>query len=280
MDSPRTRPPWPILRALLILGRISNCPTVWSNCLAAWWLAGGGPWARFGILCVGTTLLYTGGMFLNDACDVAFDRRYRPERPIPSGILSRGVVTGLGMVFLVSGGLLLRSLGIVPAGFAGGLSAVIVVYDLVHKRTIFAPVLMSFCRFLVYLLAASSARFGVTAAVLWGAAALAIYVCALSYLARTEATSGAASRWLYAPHFVPIVLGLAISKTGMGVLIPAGVLALWLIWCLPRARVSGLLAGIALVDWVAAANHGPQAGVVLVGLFLLALVLQRVVPAT
>ena len=27
------------LRTLLILGRVSNLPTVWSNCLAGWWLA-------------------------------------------------------------------------------------------------------------------------------------------------------------------------------------------------------------------------------------------------
>ena len=30
------------LRTLLILGRVSNLPTVWSDCLAAWWLGGGG----------------------------------------------------------------------------------------------------------------------------------------------------------------------------------------------------------------------------------------------
>jgi hypothetical protein len=30
------------LRTLLVLGRVSNLPTVWSNCLAGWWLGGGG----------------------------------------------------------------------------------------------------------------------------------------------------------------------------------------------------------------------------------------------
>src|SRR5437899_1088645 len=66
-----------MIRTLLVLGRISNLPTVWSNCLAAWLLAGGGPWSRFAILGTGASFLYTGGMFLNDAFDVEFDRKYR-----------------------------------------------------------------------------------------------------------------------------------------------------------------------------------------------------------
>ena len=28
-------------KALLLLGRVSNLPTIWSNCLASWLLAGG-----------------------------------------------------------------------------------------------------------------------------------------------------------------------------------------------------------------------------------------------
>ena len=71
------------LRALLVLGRVSNLPTVWSNCLAAWWLAGGGTVERLPFLLLGATLLYTGGMFLNDAFDADFDNQYRKERPIP-----------------------------------------------------------------------------------------------------------------------------------------------------------------------------------------------------
>src|SRR5215469_15374724 len=80
------------LRVLLVLGRVSNLPTVWSNCLAAWLLGGAGPRPRFFCLTLGATLLYTAGMFLNDAFDAGFDRQYRPERPIPSGLISRPTV--------------------------------------------------------------------------------------------------------------------------------------------------------------------------------------------
>ena len=78
---------------MLFLGRVSNLPTVWSNCLAAWLLAGGAlvgtaDVQRFAWLIVGATLLYLAGMFLNDAFDVQFDREHRTERPIPSGAIS------------------------------------------------------------------------------------------------------------------------------------------------------------------------------------------------
>src|SRR5262249_53072219 len=73
------------VRTLLVLGRVSNLPTVWSNCLAAWLLAGGGPWSRLGLVALGSSFIYTGGMFLNDAFDIEFDRKHRPERPIISG---------------------------------------------------------------------------------------------------------------------------------------------------------------------------------------------------
>ena len=77
------------LRAILILGRVSNLPTVWSNVVVGW-LIGGGlfGWPILWIV-VGVSLLYWGGMTLNDAFDAKWDRENAPERPIPSGAISR-----------------------------------------------------------------------------------------------------------------------------------------------------------------------------------------------
>src|SRR5579862_2051883 len=99
------------LRALLVLGRVSNLPTVWSNCLAAWCLAGGGKVNRFALVCAGATLLYTGGMFLNDACDVEFDQRYRPERPIIASQISLPAVWVIAGMLLLLGWLVIIPLG-------------------------------------------------------------------------------------------------------------------------------------------------------------------------
>ena len=73
------------LRTLLILGRVSNLPTVWSNCLAGWWLAGAGSAGKLPLLLLGISAQYIGGMYLNDAFDADFDRQRRAARPIPSG---------------------------------------------------------------------------------------------------------------------------------------------------------------------------------------------------
>ena len=99
------------LRALLVLGRVSNLPTVWSNCLAGWLLSGGGTWSRFGLLLFAATCLYIGGMYLNDAFDAEFDRRHRPERPIPSGAVRAETVWLLGFVWLGAGLLCLVGFG-------------------------------------------------------------------------------------------------------------------------------------------------------------------------
>src|SRR6185369_13722580 len=124
----------PRLRILLILGRISNLPTVWSNCLAAWLLNGGGNWASFVVLCVGATSLYVGGMFLNDAFDADFDRQFRPERPIPSRKIAGRDVWWVGGLLLFFGWLLLFLIGSATTLFASMLVAAIVIYDVVHKH--------------------------------------------------------------------------------------------------------------------------------------------------
>src|SRR6059058_5699428 len=98
-----TRTPPPYWRTLLDLGRVSNLPTVWSNCLAGWWLGGGRHAEKLPFLFLGAALLYVGGMFLNDAFDAVFDRQYRPERPIPSGHITRSTVWKWGLYWLVLG---------------------------------------------------------------------------------------------------------------------------------------------------------------------------------
>jgi 4-hydroxybenzoate polyprenyltransferase len=107
----------PSLRTLLILGRTSNLPTVWSNCLAGWWLGGGGRENvhKLYALLIGSTLLYLGGMFLNDAFDANFDAQFRRERPIPSGMINAATVWRFGFGFLVAGLVLLFTIGLITA---------------------------------------------------------------------------------------------------------------------------------------------------------------------
>jgi 4-hydroxybenzoate polyprenyltransferase len=282
------------LRTLLLLGRVSNLPTVWSNCLAGWWLGGGGHHERLPWLFAATTLLYIGGMFWNDAFDEEFDREFRKERPIPSGAISREAVWRLGMFWLAAGALCLVSIGRISGVLGLLLLSCIVIYDAVHKRIRFAPVLMGLCRFLLYVVAASTGLTGVTGISIWCGLALTAYVIGLSYLARRESTPGRPSL-RYAPLIllaVPPALALAINQ---GPLREKTLLlsAIFILWVVLRLRptfwsnmpnlgrtVSGLLAGIVLVDWLAVPDAPRELGFVFLGLFIAANLFQRIVPAT
>ena len=279
-------------RVLLVLGRVSNLPTVWSNCLAAWLLGGGGPWLRFGLLCLGATLLYTGGMFLNDAFDVEFDRHHRAERPIISGQASLRSVWIGGTALLCLGWLAIVPLGRHAVLFAALLLLFIVVYNWIHKRTRLAPLLMAGCRFLLYLVSASAAQFGLSQPVIYFALALFCYIVGLSYFARVESTGAIVGRWPAVLLFVPVVVASAISvRHSMRFATTVLTQSLWLCWCLSNGLsrvkkflsggVAGLLAGIPFVDWLAVGCCvSPEMFAVFPVLFVCALVLQRIAPAT
>lgn len=290
------------LRALLVLGRVSNLPTVWSNCFAGWLLGGGGDVAGLLRLIAGATLVYVGGMYLNDAFDAEFDRRHRTERPIPAGAVSEVVVWACGLGWLLAGGVVLALDGWESAVYSAVLVMAVLVYDAVHKQVEFAPLLMAICRFLLYLLGCAAGVVGVTGYGIWAGVALAAYVVGLSYLARREATGGVFENWPLVLLAAPVVLAVIVGDFEHRVpalLLSFGVLT-WMLWALhhtlvktpPRigATVGDLLAGIALLDWLAVGwvvmpslGHtwtSWQHGAVFVALFLLAKLAQRVVPAT
>jgi 4-hydroxybenzoate polyprenyltransferase len=282
----------PYWRTLLVLGRTSNLPTVWSNCLAGWLLGGGGSFWIFLPLCLGATCLYVGGMFLNDAFDVEFDREYRKERPIPSGAISLDEVWRWGFGWLGAGAVILILLGEPTGVLAVVLTTCIVLYDAVHKLIGFSPALMAACRFFLYLVAASQARNGVTGLAIWSAFGLAVYIIGLSYLARQESTRGALNYWPCYLLAAPIVLALVANADDyrQPALLLSAILALWILRSVRLAfllsdpnigrAVGGLLAGIVLVDLLAVAGGTILTNLAFLLLFGFALLFQRFVPAT
>lgn len=280
------------LRTWLVLGRASNLPTVWSNCLAGWLLGGGGDdWGTFLHLCVGATLLYTGGMYLNDAFDAGFDQQHRRERPIPSGLVSARYVWTAGFTAIAAGLALLCSLGFMAGVNAILLAGCILIYNAVHKLVTFSPVLMAFCRFFLYLTAAAAATGTLSGAAVWSAFALGCYITGLSCVARRESTGVAVRIWPLLLLLPPIALSLLVhdGPARQHVFAVAAILLLWTVrslrWAFTEPRnvgraVSGLLAGIVWVDWLAVADQGRLVGALFIAFFLLALLCQRVIPAT
>jgi 4-hydroxybenzoate polyprenyltransferase len=281
----------PSLRTLLVLGRVSNLPTVWTNCLAGWLLGGGGPLLRLVILLAGGSLLYVGGMYLNDAFDAGFDRRLRRGRPIPNHRISEALVWRIGIGLLAAGAFSLIMINRSAAACAVSLTGFIVLYNAVHKAVAFSPILMALCRFFLFLAAAAASQDGITGLALWSAFALAGWVVGLSYVARRESTRGPIAVWPLAALSLPLILAVLVDDgpwRWRGIVYALLWLG-WTVWCLQfcfqqanrnlQRTVSGLLAGICLVDLLAL-GPGPLLAAVFIACFAGALLAQRFIPAT
>ena len=281
-------------RTLLTLGRVSNLPTIWSNCLAGWWLAGGRNHWKLPFLLLGVSVLYTAGMFLNDAFDADFDRQRRPERPIPSGKISASLVWRIGFGLLALGFLLLLPCGKVATAAAIFLIFFILLYDFTHKFLTASPWLMGACRFWVYIIAGASGVDGLNGYPIFCGVALALYIVGLSYVARRESLHGPVPYWPLLFLAAPIIMALAMNagpyrQPAIWVSI---VLALWILRCVRNVLVGGginvgwtvsnLLSGIVFVDWLAVAPEIPHfwGAVVFLALFGATHWFQKFVPAT
>jgi 4-hydroxybenzoate polyprenyltransferase len=281
-------------RTLLVLGRVSNLPTVWSNCLAGWWLGGGGNFWKLPFLLLGTSLLYTGGMFLNDAFDEEFDRRRRSERPIPSGKIPSPLVWRYGFALLGAGTLLLFFCGPVAAVAAIFLAVFILLYNFTHKFFTAAPWLMGACRFWVYVIAGASGMEGLNGWPIFCGVALALYIVGLSYVARRESFRGPIPYWPLLLLAAPVIFALMMNcgRYRTAALWISTVLVLWIARCVRGIfpggglnvgwMVTNLLAGIVWVDWLAVAPQiSPLTGAItFVVLFSLTKWFQKYVPAT
>ena len=154
------------VRAWLILTRGSNLPTVWSNLFAGWLLgyvyADRFPWGPFLLtsligLLIGVSLIYVGGMILNDAFDARWDTERRSTRPIPSGLVSVTAAHVVGFLCLAIGSwfTVVSSLdghGRATFTLVVLLVASVLVYDRWHKGVSWAPAVMGLCRALLPLI--------------------------------------------------------------------------------------------------------------------------------
>lgn len=296
------------LHAWLELARISNLPTVWTNVFAGWILAfGKWEWQSLIWLFVGGSLLYTGGMILNDAADVKHDREHRTERPIPSGRVSLTLAWCVAIGMLVAGGAMFVWGAGACSWLTATLVAAIVAYNLYHKQWSGSIFVMGSCRTLLYLATASA----VTGTLSWRehhetimkAIALGGYIVGLSLVARREARAHQSSEELaqlrqFAHMAVgcmglvaPVVIGIWYAgwhREWLPVIFAADlcgviVVALYWMWMNPRwigKSVGLLLAFIPLVDALAVASVQIIVAVIFLMIVPLLLWAQRKIAAT
>lgn len=279
------------LYGYLALARISNSPTVVSNVLAGAALAGARqPNATLALLGVAMVLFYTAGMFLNDLCDYAVDRRERPDRPLPSGTVPRTAAEAAVVALFGAGSIILWYVGLAP--FLGGvlLIGLIVTYDVWHKANPLSPLVMAGTRLMVYVVAFLAFSPRVSGSLAAACALLALYVVGLTYVAKSETGPSFTKYWPATLLFLPVgYFALWVPSVSM---LPLLLLfAGWVAYSISfvyRSKdrstgggVTRLIAGIALYDALVLAAFGTLSGVMLALLaFGLTLFFQRYIKGT
>jgi 4-hydroxybenzoate polyprenyltransferase len=302
------------LRPYAQLVRLPNLPTPLADiALAGLTVNALGPanalsrrWPAFILLMLASACLYMGGMVWNDFFDIEQDARERPERPIPSGRVSRRTAGILGAALLAAGvllallaGQMLALLGeegsrLLPGILAGLLVAAILLYDGWLKRTWLGPVAMGSCRFLNVLMGISLS--GSLAAPLGTHLALVVglYIVGVTWFARTEARTsskpalaGAAAVMLAAVILaVPLPVHRPVDSASP--LFPYLLVAFGFLVGLPVSRaiaapapenvqagVKRALIGLILLDTVLATATAGTIGLVLLVLLVPSLYLNR-----
>lgn len=140
---------------LLAMSRFANLPTVWSNGLLGALIG----WGTFKappnpltyiLIALSLSALYLGGCFYNDWHDQAFDKKTRPDRPLPSGRWKSQTIFTLS-ASLMLGGLILSALASIPSAlFALGIIICILAYTKWHKVHPSSFVFMAGARALIY----------------------------------------------------------------------------------------------------------------------------------
>ena len=196
------------LRDALLLGRVSNLPTVWTNVLAGAVLSGAELESRALLwTCFALSLFYVAGMYLNDAFDRDFDARARPERPIPSGRVRASTVFAAGFAMLLAAVGMLGAIGGAGAFLAGACLAVMIAgYDLHHKANRFGPVVMGLCRAFVYFTSALALGAEIGGRVIFGAVLLASWIVGLTLFAKRGASVASVARCIAAIALLDAIL--------------------------------------------------------------------------
>lgn len=180
------------------------------------------------LLCLSTIGLYSGGIIMNDVFDAELDAKERPERPIPSGLISKKAATIFGGIFFF--------IGIFAAGLYNPasqyLAAAIMVCCLIYDKFLkhhafFGPLNMGLCRGLNLLLGISIIPQAIQQ---WWFLALVpiIYIASITMISRGEVHGGSKKMLYFAALLYAVVIScILFFAAKQGYLLPT----LFVVFC-------------------------------------------------
>jgi len=159
-------------------------------------------------LIVSTIGLYGGGVVMNDVFDAELDSVERPERPIPSGVVSVREGTLLGATLLGIGVLAALRVSVVSSVLAAAIAIAAIVYDKWGKHHSFlGPVNMGLCRGLNLLLGVSILPPAIESLWMVGFVPL-TYIAAITMISRGEVHGGSRKTLYGAALLYALVIGV------------------------------------------------------------------------
>ena len=158
-------------------------------------------------LCISTIGLYGGGVVYNDVFDADLDAVERPERPIPSGLVTRKQAAILGAFLLLIGIISALLTGLVSGLIAVAISLAALLYDKWGKHhSLLGPLNMGLCRGLNLLLGISIFVSSLTS--WWFLASIpVIYIASITMISRGEVHGGGRPLLYTASFFYVLVIG-------------------------------------------------------------------------
>ncbi len=185
-----------VLGGYLRLTRPANLPTAMADILAGAAIAGltsvieapfGEDWQyllKLITLVASSVFLYAGGVVLNDVFDLSTDVLERPERPIPSGLISQSSAGLFGGVLLMMGIIFAAWVSGLSGLLAGTLALMILLYNALSKKSVvLGPLNMGICRGLNLILGMSV--IGELAEPLYAVIPM-VYIFAITLISRGE----------------------------------------------------------------------------------------------
>lgn len=147
-------------------------------------------WPTLIALIISTSCLYGGGIVFNDVFDTELDATERPERPIPSGKVSKGAAALFGILLFAVGVIAAGAVGTITVLIALSITWMSLVYDRWAKHhSVAGPLVMGLCRGLNLALGMSYSL--VALGQLWFLACVpVIYIAAVTTISRGEVHGG------------------------------------------------------------------------------------------
>lgn len=186
-----------------------------------------------------TACLYAGGIVFNDIFDLELDKKERPERPLPSGQVSKKNAIWFGLTLFIVAIVAAAQVSTISILISIGIIVCATSYDRYFKHTLVGgPLVMGLCRGLNLLLGISILQ-GQVFEMWWIGGLPVLFISAITLTSQGEVHGNNCYSVMLALTFDLLVAGIIIYLAFLGYFELLLVLPFLLIWMLMNLRAKG-----------------------------------------